>query len=238
MKNGQALGVSNSNRRPAGRLPVQIPIGGVRLSADLCIPDDPRGIVLFAHGSGSSRLSPRNQYVAGVLQKSGMATLLLDLLTDAEALVDEQTKYLRFDIPMLTSRLHGAALWLLQKPELENLRLGVFGASTGAAAALLLAAHMKEVCAVVSRGGRPDLTGPALTRVHAPVLLIVGGNDQTVLELNRDAMARIPAQKKLEIVHGATHLFEESGALERVAQLARGWFERHLATERIASRAA
>ncbi|MFP5237004.1 MAG: dienelactone hydrolase family protein [Acidobacteriota bacterium] len=217
---------------------VEIPIDGAVLKGDLCIPEHPQGAVLFAHGSGSSRRSPRNQYVAGVLQASGIATLLLDLLTDSEEIIDAQTRHLRFDIHLLTRRLHRAGTWLLSRREMEGVKLGCFGASTGAAAALMLAAEMKEIAAVVSRGGRPDLAGPALARVNAPVLLIVGGNDETVLELNREALIRLPGQKKIEVVPGATHLFEEPGALEQVAHLARNWFGRYLASERFTRRAA
>lgn len=238
MSDGQALSGFRGEGRQVCRTEVEIPVDGAVLKGDLCVPDHPQGAVLFAHGSGSSRRSPRNQYVAGVLQASGMATLLLDLLTDCEEMIDAQTRHLRFDIHLLTRRLHRAGTWLMDRQEMEGVKLGCFGASTGAAAALALAAEMKEIAAVVSRGGRPDLAGPALARVNAPVLLIVGGNDATVLELNRDALARLPGHKKLDIVPGATHLFEERGALEHVAHLAKNWFGRYLASEHFTRRAA
>lgn len=238
MNNDHVLSRLEANARNACRTEVQIPVDGAVLNADLCIPEHPQGAVLFAHGSGSSRRSPRNQYVAGVLQASGMATLLLDLLTDTEEIIDAQTRHLRFDIHLLSRRLHRAGVWLMSRREMEGVKLGCFGASTGAAAALMLAAEMKEIAAVVSRGGRPDLAGPALRRVNAPVLLIVGGNDETVLELNREALTRLPGHKKLDIVPGATHLFEEPGALEQVAHLARNWFGRYLASEQFTRRAA
>lgn len=238
MSKGQALSGCRDGRRQGCRTEVEIPVDGAVLKGDLFVPEHPQGAILFAHGSGSSRRSPRNQYVAGVLQASGMATLLLDLLTDCEEMIDAQTRHLRFDIHLLSRRLNRAGTWLMSRRDMEGVKLGCFGASTGAAAALALAAEMKEIAAVVSRGGRPDLAGPTLARVNAPVLLIVGGNDATVLELNRDALARLPGQKKLEIVPGATHLFEEPGALERVARLARHWFGRYLASERFTRRAA
>jgi dienelactone hydrolase len=201
---------------------------GAWLKADLHVPEGLRGVVVFAHGSGSSRHSPRNRYVARVLQEAGMATVLLDLLTSPEELVDERTRELRFDIGLLAGRLAAAVRWAGEQAELRGAKLGLFGASTGAAAALVAAAEMREVAAVVSRGGRPDLAGAALERVAAPVLLIVGGADEVVVGLNRQAMARMKAEVRLEIVPGATHLFEEEGALETVAGLARGWFERWL----------
>jgi putative phosphoribosyl transferase len=236
MRNGQAL--SRGEGRQVCRTEVEIAVDGALLKGDLCVPDHPQGVVLFAHGSGSSRRSPRNQYVAGVLQASGIATLLIDLLTDCEEIIDAETRHLRFDIHLLTRRLNRAGTWLMNRQEMEGVKLGCFGASTGAAAALLLAGEMKELAAVVSRGGRPDLAGPALSRVNAPVLLIVGENDETVLELNRDALARLPGHKKLDIVPGATHLFEEQGAFERVAHLAKNWFGRYLASEQFTRRAA
>lgn len=205
---------------------VAIDAEGALLKADVHVPAGVRGVVLFAHGSGSSRHSPRNRYVAGVLQRAGMATVLLDLLTEEEEVVDERTRELRFDIGLLAGRLASAAAWVAEQPKLKGLRLGLFGASTGAAAALVAAAELREVAAVVSRGGRPDLAGEALEQVTAPVLLIVGGADEVVIGLNRAAMARMRAEVRLEIVPGATHLFEEPGALEKVAELAEGWFGR------------
>jgi dienelactone hydrolase len=184
--------------------------------------------VLFAHGSGSSRLSPRNGYVARQLRKAGLATVLLDLLSTTEERIDSATGQLRFDIPLLTERLRGATQWARAEPELRHLRIGYFGASTGAAAALAAAARIPEVAAVVSRGGRPDLAGTALEAVRAATLLIVGGEDGQVLRLNRQALERLRCAATLEIVPGATHLFEEPGALERVASLAADWFVRYL----------
>jgi pimeloyl-ACP methyl ester carboxylesterase len=187
------------------------------------------GVVLFAHGSGSSRHSTRNRYVAAQLQAAGLATLLIDLLTLEEEAVDQHTAHLRFDIPLLAERLVAATRWLGEDPSTRSLSVGYFGASTGAAAALVAAATIPErVGAVVSRGGRPDLADEALPRVSAPTLLIVGGRDLAVLDLNRIAMARMTAVTRLEIVPGATHLFEEAGTLEVVAHLARDWFLRYL----------
>lgn len=207
-----------------------IPSGKVKLEGTLAIPQNARGIVLFAHGSGSSRHSPRNRYVAGELHAEGMATLLFDLLTPEEEIVDTRTTELRFDIHLLTKRLIDATRWVTQNPETHGLSVGYFGASTGAAAALIAAAELREtVAAVVSRGGRPDLAGEALGMVRAPTLLIVGGRDEVVIELNRQAEARLrDTTRKLAIIPGATHLFEESGALERVASLAGAWFRRYL----------
>jgi dienelactone hydrolase len=208
---------------------VTLDIGRIRLPGDLAHPPGARGLVLFAHGSGSSRRSPRNRYVAGVLQQAGLATLLFDLLTEEEERRDAATAELRFDIPLLGQRLGAATDWVLAQPETATLPLGYFGASTGAAAALIAAAERPAlVRAVVSRGGRPDLAGGALGRVKAPTLLIVGGADTPVIELNRRAMAALRTEVRLEIVPGAGHLFEEPGALEQVARLARDWFERHL----------
>ena len=199
------------------------------LEGDLALPAATRGAVLFAHGSGSSRHSPRNRYVADVLNGAGLATLLVDLLTREEEAVDLRTAHLRFDIGMLADRLVDATAWLRQQPETADLRLGYFGASTGAGAALIAAARRPDaVGAVVSRGGRPDLAGPALGRVRAPTLLIVGEQDVPVIGMNEAALAELRCVKQLTIVPGATHLFEEPGALERVAALARDWFERHL----------
>jgi putative phosphoribosyl transferase len=208
---------------------VHLMMGTVRLEGNLHVPADAHGIVLFAHGSGSSRHSPRNRFVAGVLQEGGLATLLIDLLTSDEERIDARTAHLRFDIGMLASRLAGAAEWLKQQPDTRGLQIGCFGASTGGGAALLTAAqHPDLVDAVVSRGGRPDLAGPALPRVKAPTLLIVGGQDVPVIRMNEDAFAQLRCVKRLEIVPGATHLFEEPGALEQVARLARDWFSHYL----------
>jgi putative phosphoribosyl transferase len=211
---------------------VRIRAGPATIEGDLHIPEGAVGVVLFAHGSGSGRHSTRNRYVAGELQAAGLATLLLDLLTAEEEAVDQHTAHLRFDIPLLAERLVAASRWLGEDPATRALRVGYFGASTGAGAALVAAAQVPErVGAVVSRGGRPDLAGDALQRVRAPTLFIVGGRDLAVLELNRIAMARMRAVTRLEIVPGATHLFEESGTLETVAHLARDWFLRYLPTE-------
>ncbi len=210
---------------------LRIPVGKVELDGDLVLPDRARGMVLFAHGSGSSRLSPRNQYVAGWLNERGLGTLLLDLLTRQEEQTDIRTAHLRFDIGLLAGRLIQATEWLKQDLRTTHLFLGYFGASTGAAAALVAAAQCgPDIKAIVSRGGRPDMAQAALLRIKAPTLLIVGGADQSVLELNREALALIPQAtvKRLEIVPGATHLFEEEGALERVAGLAGNWFSTYL----------
>ncbi len=208
---------------------VKIPVGPLELEGNLDVPEGARGIVLFAHGSGSGRNSPRNRYVAGVLREAGLATLLMDLLTTEEEEADLRTGHLRFDIGLLAQRLAGATDWLTENPLTRNLRIGYFGASTGAGAALVAAAKRQEaVGAVVSRGGRPDLAGDALPLVRAPTLLIIGGDDVPVIRMNREAFARISAQKRLEIIPGATHLFEEPGTLEEVARLAAVWFVRHL----------
>ncbi len=208
---------------------IAIESNGLRLAGDLVLPAAARGLVLFAHGSGSSRFSTRNRAVARRLQEGGLATLLFDLLTEDEETIDARTAELRFDIPLLAGRLVGALDWLASQPALAALGVGLFGASTGAAGALIAAARRPDrVAAVVSRGGRPDLAGAALAQVSAPTLLIVGGDDREVLALNREALAALTAQKALEIVPGATHLFEEPGALEQVAQLARDWFVHHL----------
>jgi putative phosphoribosyl transferase len=210
--------------------PVTIRLPGATLDGDLAMPSGATGLVLFAHGSGSSRHSPRNRYVADVLQQAGLATLLMDLLTMEEERIDLVTRHLRFDIDLLGRRVVGATDWLAGQPEASALNLGYFGASTGAAAALVAAAERPAaVKAVVSRGGRPDLAGAALPRVKAPTLLIVGEYDHTVIELNREAMAQMTADQQLVTVPRATHLFEEPGALERVAALASEWFQRHLA---------
>src|SRR5207245_715111 len=210
---------------------VRIPAGGVALEGNLQIPDAPSGLVVFAHGSGSSRFSPRNRFVAGVLEEAGLATLLIDLLTPREEAVDELTRHLRFDIQLLAERLVAASAWARQYPDTRHLPLGYFGASTGAGASLVAAAERPDlVRAIVSRGGRPDLAGPALPLVQAPTLLIVGGRDDVVIELNQRAFDRLRCEKRLEIVPGAQHLFEEPGTLEQVAWLARDWFVRSLAS--------
>jgi putative phosphoribosyl transferase len=209
---------------------VRIELGSLGLDGNLTVPERARGVVLFAHGSGSSRHSPRNRYVARVLNEVGLATLLVDLLTPEVEAVDLVTRHLRFDVGLLAERLVGATDWLERQPETGELPVGLFGASTGAGAALIAAVERPErIAAVVSRGGRPDLAGAALPRVKAPTLLIVGGDDQPVIELNEAAFARLGDGTRLEIVPGATHLFEEPGALEQVALLASRWFERHLA---------
>jgi dienelactone hydrolase len=201
-------------------------IGPLALPGELALPADATGLVVFAHGSGSSRLSPRNTYVARQLHAQGLGTLLFDLLTEGEAAQRANV----FDIALLSARVGAALAWLADRAELAALRIGLFGASTGAAAALVAAAeHPQRVAAVVSRGGRPDLAGDYLPRVQAATLLIVGGHDHAVLQLNRDALAALRCEKQLEIVPGATHLFEEPGALESVAALAAHWCARHLA---------
>jgi putative phosphoribosyl transferase len=208
---------------------VEISADRVRLAGDLVLPPDARAVVVFAHGSGSGRFSPRNRAVAGVLNQAGLATLLLDLLTAGEEAVDLRTRHLRFDVALLGRRVIATIDWLASNPTTQELPVGCFGASTGAAAALIAAAERPErVGAVVSRGGRPDLAGEALGRVTAPTLLIVGGNDPEVLRLNQQALAALAGEVRLEIVPGATHLFEEPGALARVAILARDWFLQHL----------
>jgi putative phosphoribosyl transferase len=205
--------------------PVEIPSGGRRLSGILNVPPGAAGVVAFAHGSGSGRFSPRNQFVARVLQEAGLATLLMDLLDEEEA--EDREKV--FDIELLAERLQSAADWLGEEPETRAHRLGYFGASTGAGAALVVAARAPAaVGAVVSRGGRPDLAGTDLSRVQAPTLLIVGGNDEVVIELNEQALRHLRCPKDLVIIPGATHLFEEPGTLEEVARLAQEWFARHL----------
>ena len=209
--------------------PLHIPVGRAAIEADLSRPPAASGLVLFAHGSGSSRFSARNRHVARLLNEASLATVLADLLTPAEEAVDERTRQHRFDIGLLATRLVAAIDWLGAQPATAGLPIGCFGASTGAAAALLAAAQRPGVVeAVVSRGGRPDLAGDDLTRVRAPTLLLVGGNDVPVIDLNRQALAQLRGAKELVIVPGATHLFEEPGALDRVAALAREWFLRHL----------
>ena len=210
-------------------LPVRVDVDVVTLAGDLSLPEGARGLVLFAHGSGSGRFSTRNRYVARMLNEGRLATLLIDLLTEEEEEYDQQNALLRFDIAMLAQRLVGATDWLAREPMTRNLRVGYFGASTGAGAALVAAAERPDrVGAVVSRGGRPDLAGDALARVRAPTLLIVGGNDQVVIKLNEMAFSQLNCDKSLVIIPGATHLFPEPGALDEVARLARDWFERYL----------
>jgi len=211
---------------------VRVPAGEVVLDGTLSLPAAARGVVLFAHGSGSSRFSPRNRAVAGTLQAAGLGTLLMDLLTREEEAVDMRTGHLRFDIGLLARRLVAATDWLRAEPATAKLAVGYFGSSTGGGAALVAAAMRSEdVAAVVSRGGRPDLAGPALPLVRAPTLLIVGGRDEVVIGMNREALAQLRAEARLEIVPGATHLFEEPGTLEEVARLARDWFVGHLVAE-------
>jgi len=209
--------------------PVGVAVGRNLLAGDLAVPEPARGFVMFAHGSGSSRFSPRNRSVADTLHRHGLATLLIDLLTAREEELDQRTGRLRFDIQMLADRLVALHHWAQDEPALRDLRVGLFGASTGGGAALLAAAQEPHgVHAVVSRGGRPDLAGAALTRVMAPTLLIVGERDEQVIDLNERAMAHMRADVRLEIVPRATHLFEEAGALEHVAKLASDWFTTHL----------
>jgi dienelactone hydrolase len=203
-------------------------ISPLALPADVTIPEQARGVVIFAHGSGSSRFSPRNRYVAQRLNQVGLATVLMDLLTAPEEQVDLHTRQFRFDIPLLAERLSEAADWVSADPDLGGLPMGYFGASTGAAAALVAAVHQPRIQAVVSRGGRPDLAGQALALVRCPTLLIVGSLDTVVLELNRRALEELRCEKRLVIVENAGHLFEEPGALERVADLSIQWFLQHL----------
>src|SRR5262245_12908065 len=207
----------------------RIPASGAVLDGDLMIPTGASGIAVFAHGSGSSRHSPRNRIVARLIREAGVGTLLFDLLTREEESVDVFTRHLRFDIELLTGRLIDATQWLAGQEGTRNLQVGYFGSSTGAAAALMAAARSgDEIGAVVSRGGRPDLVGDAPPLVKAPTLLIVGGNDEMVIELNQDAYARLRCEKELRVIPGAAHLFEEPGALEQVADLAADWLKRHL----------
>lgn len=209
--------------------PVSIPFGNIKIDGLFHIPSDMQGIVLFAHGSGSSHLSPRNQYIARMLQKSKIATLLFDLLTPQEDEIDEHTMQFRFDIKLLAERLVAATDWVHQNQAFAEQSIGYFGASTGGGAALVAAAEEQGIVkAVVSRGGRPDLAGAALPIVSAATLLIVGGDDSVVLELNEQAWQQLNCVKKLEIVPGATHLFEEPGKLEEVGRLATNWFEKYL----------
>lgn len=202
---------------------VRIPVGSIELMGDLAIPQRSIGLVLFAHGSGSSRLSPRNQAVASLLNRQGITTLLFDLLSYAE----DREYSNRFNVSQLAHRLVHVTRWVAAREDCKDLPVGYFGASTGAAAALLAAAEMPNIAAVVSRGGRPDLASKALPQVQAPVLLIVGGEDADVLQLNRQAFEQLTGEKKLAVIPGATHLFEEEGAMEQVCALATAWFEKH-----------
>ena len=207
---------------------IRVQIGFDALIGDLVVPDDPAGVVLFAHGSGSSRTSPRNRFVAQSLHHRHLATLLIDLLTTEEEHIDHTTRHLRFDIALLAARLVAVIEWLRKQPPTASLPIGVFGASTGGAAALVAAAGKPlDVSAVVSRGGRPDLAGAALPNVRTPTLLIVGGDDRPVIVLNREAASHMQGDVQMEIVPGASHLFEEPGTLERVAELAGEWFVTH-----------
>lgn len=222
--------MNNATQAPVAR-EVRISAGDAWLYGDLVTPPAFPGLVLFAHGSGSGRHSARNRQVAQRLQQAGIATLLFDLLTAQEEQVDLQTREHRFDIPLLTRRMQDATEWAWSQPELHHAPIGYFGASTGSAAAIIAAARLGErIRAVVSRGGRPDLAGPAaLAAVTAPTLLIVGGADHGVIELNQEALQRLQCEKELMVVPGATHLFEERGALDEVAQAAASWFTRHMA---------
>jgi len=209
---------------------VHVPVGRITLDGNLIVPRGATGVVVFAHGSGSSRFSSRNRYVAEVLREGNAGTLLIDLLTRDEEEVDMVTRHLRFDINMLAERLVACAEWLANQPETSDLHIGYFGASTGGGAALVAAAQIPErISAVVSRGGRPDLAGPPLPHVKAPTLLIVGGDDEPVIRMNREAYEQMRCERRMEIVPGATHLFEEPGTLEQVARLARDWFTKYLA---------
>jgi putative phosphoribosyl transferase len=221
--------MKNLSETQTAECPVKIKIPSAVLDGSLCLPQKVKGVVLFAHGSGSSRLSPRNRFVAKILQNEGLGTLLFDLLTAKEEAKDELTGELRFNINLLAQRLGEVTDWLPKYLEAENLKLGYFGASTGAAAALVAAADRPQaIQAVVSRGGRPDLAEASLPRVKAPTLFIVGGEDYQVIEMNREALRALRSEKTLVIIPGATHLFEERGALEEVARLAIDWFRRYL----------
>ena len=225
--------MSSSSDREIRESVVHVATGTATLEGNLSIPVAAGGVVLFAHGSGSSRSSPRNRYVAQVLQEGGLATLLIDLLTADEEAIDTLTAKLRFDMNLLSNRLIGAVDWLSDYPATRDFSIGLFGASTGGGAALMTAAARPgQVGAVVSRGGRPDLAGTALPKVASPTLLIVGGQDTQVIQMNRQAMAQMRGENKLEIVPEASHLFEEPGALEEVARLAREWFQAHLGSTR------
>ena len=207
---------------------VRIPLSTVQLRGDLALPVGAQGLVIFAHGSGSGRKSPRNRHVADVLHKHNLATLLADLLTEDEETLDRQIAHLRFDIPLLAGRLAGIGEWAWHQAELRELDCGYFGASTGAAAALMAAAGEYRIRAIVSRGGRPDLAGAMLPRINAPVLLLVGARDSEVLKLNERALRVLNAESRLEVIPRASHLFEEAGTLEAVAQRAAAWFAQHL----------
>jgi putative phosphoribosyl transferase len=221
--------MTEADERTVGERLVSVTVGSTAIESNLSLPEGADAVVLFAHGSGSSRHSSRNRYVAKVLNKARLATLLIDLLTADEEAIDQHTAHLRFDIGLLAERLVSVTDWLMLCPDTRHLPIGYFGASTGAAAALVAVAERSEaVRAVVSRGGRPDLAGPALARVRAPTLLIVGGNDMEVIRLNRAAFAHLRCIRQLIIVPGATHLFEEPGALDKVARLARDWFQHYL----------
>ncbi len=220
---------SRDSRQRDGQREVRIPAGRAQLEGELTVPAGAPGVVLFAHGSGSSRHSPRNQFVARVIREAGCGTLLFDLLTREEEIEDNVTTRLRFDISLLARRLVEATRWVTNQADTSQLGIGYFGSSTGGGAALVAAAELgRKVDAVVSRGGRPDLAGNALARVQSPTLLIVGGYDDVVIQLNEEALARLRCEKELKIIPRATHLFEEEGALETVAQLAADWFRRHL----------
>lgn len=212
---------------------VKIPVGKINLEGELTIPREVSGLVLFVHGSGSSRKSPRNQYVAEVLNDAGIATLLFDLLTAEEEVVDERTRELRFDIELLAERLEKVTDWVANNPTTKQLGLGYFGASTGAAAALIAEVRTPHLIrAIVSRGGRPDMANSQLARVKAPTLLIVGGRDEVVIELNEQALSKLTCSKGLVIIPGATHLFEERGTLEEVAVTAKDWFLKYFSKSR------
>src|SRR5688500_7254136 len=227
-----AFGESRAGTVAADEHTVVVGTDSVSVEGTMAVPEAARGVVLFAHGSGSSRHSPRNRYVADQLRAGGLGTLLVDLLTPNEEIIDLRTREIRFDIGLLAERLVGAIRWLDSERATHGLPVGLFGASTGGGAALVAAARLPDrVAAVVSRGGRPDLAGEALPGVKAPTLLIVGGDDLPVIGMNREAYDQMTAERRLEIVPGATHLFEEPGAIEEVARLAREWFQRHLRAE-------
>lgn len=222
-----------SGHNDVGEL-VHVSVDSTTVEANLSMPEHAEGVVLFAHGTGSTRHSPRNNFVAGELRDRGLAMLLIDLLTPEEKAVDRRTRRVRFDIGRLAGRVVGAIDWLLQQPEGQDLPVGIFGSSTGAAAALIAAAERPQVTqAVVSRGGRVDMAEHVLSEVKVPMLFIVGGKDVPVLNLNRQALAQLETEKRLEVVEGAGHLFEEPGALDEVARLAREWFQRHLTRSEI-----
>jgi putative phosphoribosyl transferase len=225
------------NEHSAREVVIPVSPNRERVSGTLAIPSAAQGIVIFAHGSGSSRFSPRNQSVAATLNQAGFATLLMDLLTPSEERIDDATAELRFDIPFLGQRLTDVTDWVRQQPATHDFGIGYFGASTGAAAALVAAAERNDIGAVVSRGGRPDLAGGALRRVRAPTLLLVGGNDTPVIGMNRTAYEQLQSEKKMEIIAGASHLFEEPGALQQVAKHATAWFTQWLPSSRARSAA-